>query len=77
MNRQADPLEPRSRHGSDGGFMQYHIVKRGESLAKIAAAYYGDSTCADSLLEANRDVLSIDDDVYPGQVLRIPRIPAP
>jgi nucleoid-associated protein YgaU len=75
MNRHAEPFEPRSRHSSDD-FMQYHIVKRGETLSKIAAAYYGDANCADSLLEANRDVLSRSDDVFPGQMLRIPRYPA-
>jgi nucleoid-associated protein YgaU len=55
--------------------MQYHIVKRGETLSKIAAVYYGDAKLADSLLEANRDVLSRSDDVFPGQMLRIPRHP--
>jgi nucleoid-associated protein YgaU len=75
MNRQADPFEPRSRQNSDDGFMRYHIVKRGETLSTIAAAYYGDSNLADSLLEANRDVVSTTDDVFPGRLLRIPRSP--
>jgi nucleoid-associated protein YgaU len=56
--------------------MQYHIVKRGETLSTIAAAYYGDSALAASLLAANRDVLSNTHDVFPGRMLRIPRSPA-
>jgi nucleoid-associated protein YgaU len=56
--------------------MRYHIVKRGETLSTIAAAYYGDSNLADSLLEANRDVVSTSEDVFPGRLLRIPRSPA-
>jgi nucleoid-associated protein YgaU len=76
MNRPADPLEPRSRQNGNDGFMRYHIVKRGETLASIAAAYYGDSNLADSLLQANRDVVSTFDDVFPGRLLRIPHSPA-
>ncbi len=77
MSRPADPHEARSRHNIDDGYMQYHIVKRGETLSTIAAAYYGDSNLAESLREANHDVLSNSDDVFPGRMLRIPRNPAP
>ena len=73
MTRPADPQEARSPRHSADGFMQYHIVKRCETLSTIAAAYYGDSRFADSLLAANRDVLSNTEDVFPGRMLRIPR----
>jgi nucleoid-associated protein YgaU len=53
-------------------FLQYHIVKRGETLSKIAEAYYGDPSHAAMLLEANSDVLSQAEEIFPGQKLRIP-----
>jgi nucleoid-associated protein YgaU len=53
-------------------FLQYHIVKRGETLSKIAEAYYGDSSHAAALFEANSDVLSESEEIFPGQKLRIP-----
>jgi nucleoid-associated protein YgaU len=53
-------------------FLQYHIVKRGETLSKIAEAYYGDSSHAATLFEANSDVLSESEEIFPGQKLRIP-----
>jgi nucleoid-associated protein YgaU len=53
-------------------FLQYHIVKRGETLSKIAEAYYGDSRHAAALFEANSDVLSESEEIFPGQKLRIP-----
>jgi nucleoid-associated protein YgaU len=53
-------------------FLQYHIVKRGETLSKIAEAHYGDSRHAAALLDANRDVLSESEEIFPGQKLRIP-----
>lgn len=57
----------------DGGcHTRYHIVKRGETLAMIATAYFGDPALAQCLFEANSDVLPAPDAVVSGQTLRIP-----
>jgi nucleoid-associated protein YgaU len=55
-----------------GCHTRYHIVKRGETLATIATAYFGDPALAQALFEANSDVLSARDAVVSGQTLRIP-----
>ncbi len=47
-------------------------VERGDTLIKIAARAYGDSTRWRDILEANRNVLRSKDDVRQGQVLVIP-----
>ncbi|HEY2675834.1 MAG TPA: LysM peptidoglycan-binding domain-containing protein [Steroidobacteraceae bacterium] len=56
-----------------GTHTRYHIVKRGETLATIAAAYFGNPLLSQSLLDANRDVLAAPEALVPGQTLRIPR----
>jgi nucleoid-associated protein YgaU len=55
-----------------GSTTRYHIVKRGETLAMIATAYFGDPALAQALFEANSDVLPAPDAVVSGQTLRIP-----
>jgi nucleoid-associated protein YgaU len=56
-----------------GCHTRYHVVKRGETLAMIATAYFGDPALAGALFEANSDVLPAPDAVVSGQTLRIPR----
>jgi nucleoid-associated protein YgaU len=59
---------------SDAGtHTRYHIVKRGETLAMIATAYFGDPALAQAVFEANCDVLAAPDAVVSGQTLRIPQ----
>lgn len=56
----------------DNPYAQYHVVKKGESLSKIARDYYGDAMLYPKIFEANRDILSHPDRIQPGQKLRIP-----
>ncbi len=51
---------------------QQYTVKEGDSLSKIAQHYYGDPTKYNQIFEANRPMLKDADEIYPGQVLRIP-----
>lgn len=51
---------------------QFHTVKPGDSLSKIAQQYYGDASAYQRIFEANKPMLSHPDKIYPGQVLRIP-----
>ena len=49
-----------------------HEVQPGDTLWDLAARYYGDAHQYPVLFDANRDSISEDDLIYPGQVLQIP-----
>jgi nucleoid-associated protein YgaU len=51
---------------------QWHEVKKGETLSKIAEQYYGDPSLYSKIFEANRDILDNPDLIKIGQKLRIP-----
>jgi len=51
---------------------QWHEVKKGESLWKIAEQYYGDGSLHTKIFEANRDILKDPNLIKVGQKLRIP-----
>ena len=51
---------------------QYHEVKKGETLWKIAEQYYGDGNLYQKIFEANRDTLKDPNRINIGQRLRIP-----
>jgi nucleoid-associated protein YgaU len=53
---------------------RYHTVVSGDWLSKIAKTYYGDATKYDAIFEANKPMLKDPDEIYPGQVLRIPNL---
>jgi nucleoid-associated protein YgaU len=50
-----------------------YTVKSGDTLSKIAKEQLGDAKKYPILFEENRPMLSDPDEIYPGQVLRIPR----
>ncbi|GAA4856573.1 LysM peptidoglycan-binding domain-containing protein [Luteimonas vadosa] len=51
-----------------------HTVAKGDTLSHIAQAHYGKASAWPRIFEANRDQLDDPDRIFPGQVLRIPRI---
>jgi nucleoid-associated protein YgaU len=51
---------------------QWHEVKKGDTLSKIAEKYYGDSGLYTKIFEANRDILKDPNLIKVGQKLRIP-----
>jgi nucleoid-associated protein YgaU len=51
---------------------QWHVVKKGESLWKIAEQYYGDGNLYKKIFEANQDILSDPNLIKVGQKIRIP-----
>jgi nucleoid-associated protein YgaU len=53
---------------------QFHTVVKGEWLSKISQKYYGDPNKYNIIFEANRPMLEHPDKIYPGQVLRIPKL---
>jgi nucleoid-associated protein YgaU len=53
---------------------EFYTVQRGDSLSKIAKRYYGDAMKYPLIFEANREVIKNPDLIYPGQVLRVPKL---
>jgi nucleoid-associated protein YgaU len=53
---------------------QYHAVVQGETLSGIAKKYYGNANKYVTIFEANKPMLKDPDKIYPGQLLRIPRL---
>ncbi|HEX5759766.1 MAG TPA: peptidoglycan-binding protein LysM [Thermoanaerobaculia bacterium] len=51
---------------------QFYTVEKGDTLSKIAKQHYGDANAYMRIFEANRPLLKDPDEIYPGQVLRIP-----
>jgi nucleoid-associated protein YgaU len=49
-----------------------YTVRKGDSLSKIAKREYGDAQQWRRIYDANREIVSDPDLIYPGQVLRIP-----
>jgi nucleoid-associated protein YgaU len=52
----------------------FYEVKKGDSLSKIAKVYYGDALKYPVIFEANKPMLKDVNLIYPGQVLRIPKL---
>ncbi len=55
----------------------FHQVVKGDTLSAIAAKTYGVMRLYDVIFEANRPMLEHPDKIYPGQMLRIPRVGPP
>lgn len=51
---------------------KYYTVQPGDTLSKIAAQHYGDGSKYPIIFEANKPMLKNPNEIYPGQVLRIP-----
>jgi nucleoid-associated protein YgaU len=51
---------------------QYHEVKKGDTLWKIAEQYYGDGNLYMKIFEANSGILKNPDSIQIGQKLHIP-----
>ena len=62
---EVDQTEPES---------QFYTVKSGDSLSKIAKSYYNNAMKYPVIFEANKPMLKDPDKIYPGQVLRIPKV---
>ena len=51
---------------------QTYVVKKGDSLSKIAQHHYGNASEWRKIFEANRDQIEDPDLIQPGQMLKIP-----
>jgi len=54
----------------------FYTVESGDTLWKIAKEHYGEGGKYMLIFEANKPMLQDPDKIYPGQVLRIPPLPA-
>jgi nucleoid-associated protein YgaU len=63
---------PPTPAAADNPYAQFHEVRQGDTLSRIARQYYGDASLYPQIFEANRDLLSDPDKIRPGQKLRIP-----
>lgn len=52
----------------------YYTVEKGDSLWKIAERNYQDGSKYKVIFEANVPMIKDEDEIYPGQVLRIPAL---
>jgi nucleoid-associated protein YgaU len=80
MTEKKDPwaIGPEGGEGTSEGAAdafdatQWHEVKKGETLWKIAEQYYGDGNLYPKIFDANRDTLKDPNRINIGQKLRIP-----
>lgn len=65
-------LEERRQAAIEKSRTVFYTVEKGDSLSKIAAKHYDDSSKWPEIFEANQPMIKKADLIYPGQVLRIP-----
>jgi nucleoid-associated protein YgaU len=66
------PDEPKGTQRGPLDYTQWHEVKSGETLSKLAQQYYGDASLYPKIFEANKDALKDPNKIRVGQKLRIP-----
>jgi nucleoid-associated protein YgaU len=65
--------DTKGKGGSDSwSAEQFHEVKKGDTLWKIAEHYYGDGSLYMKIFEANRNILKDPNLIKVGQKLKIP-----
>ncbi len=57
----------------DSSDSEMYVVQSGDTLWAIASAAYGDGNRYPEIFEANKPMLKDPDEIFPGQVLRIPQ----
>ena len=60
--------------GSSSTAAKIYEVVSGDSLSKIAKREYGNASDWNRIYDANRDILSDPNKIYPGQKLKIPAL---
>jgi nucleoid-associated protein YgaU len=68
----SEPTNGPGQPPADNPYTQTHVVRKGDTLSKIAEEYYGDARLYPKIFDANRDILKDPDKIQPGQKLRIP-----
>ena len=81
IRNEADPLRRSASEASKTALPKVYVVTEGDSLAAIAKKFYGPQEGDKKInitriFEANRKLLSSPDEIYAGQKLIIPPLPA-
>jgi nucleoid-associated protein YgaU len=66
------PDDPKGSPGTQSDYTQWHDVKSGDTLSKLAQNYYGDASLYPKIFEANKDTPKDPNMIRVGQKLRIP-----
>lgn len=53
---------------------EYYTIQTGDTLSKIAKHFYGDAGKYPVIFEANKEVIKDPNLIYPGQMIRIPKV---
>ena len=53
---------------------RFYEIKSGDTLSKIAKQFYGNANKYPLIFEANREVIKHPDKIYPGQMIRVPKM---
>lgn len=69
----AAPAQAAAPQAAPAAPSQFYTVASGDTLSKIAKQFYGDANRYSAIFEANKPMLKDPDEIYPGQVLRIPQ----
>jgi uncharacterized protein (DUF2235 family) len=59
----------------DAPLLELHTVVSGDSLGRLALHYYGKASLYDLIFSANRDILDDPDEIFVGDIIRIPTLP--
>ena len=51
----------------------FYTIEKGDTLGAIAKKHYGKSSAYMRIFEANKDIISDPNKIYPGQKIRIPQ----
>ena len=61
---------------SNSNYLVKYVIKKGDSLSKIAKEFYGDPMAYKHIYQANTDILDDPNKIYPDQEIIIPHPPA-
>lgn len=69
----ADDLKaPKPKPEEPEETVEYYEIVSGDTLGAVAKRFYGNASKYTKIFEANRDILSDPNKIYPGQKIRIP-----
>ena len=51
----------------------FYTIEKGDTLGAIAKKHYGKASAYMRIFEANKDIISDPNKIYPGQKIRIPK----
>ncbi len=60
--------------GGKGSKSRFYTIKSGDTLSKIAKEFYGNANKYMDIVRENQGVIKDPDSIYPGQVIRIPKL---